>query len=137
MKPLKYVFLLSVGGLSYCLIEYIFRGKSHWSMFFVGGAAFVICGLLNEVFPWEFPLIYQMIICSIIITVMELSSGIVLNICLGLNVWDYSDMPGNYLGQICPALSVLWFFLGGVAVVLDDYIRYWFLGEERPRYKIV
>ena len=137
MKPLKYVFLLSVGGLSYCLIEYIFRGKSHWSMFFVGGAAFVICGLLNEVFPWEFPLIYQMIICSIIITVMELSSGIVLNICLGLNVWDYSDMPGNYLGQICPAFTVLWFFLGGVAVVLDDYIRYWFLGEERPRYKIV
>jgi uncharacterized membrane protein len=25
-----------------------------------------------------------------------------------MNVWDYSDMPFNLLGQICPSFSLLW-----------------------------
>ena len=134
---LKYVFLLCVGGLVYCMLEHIFRGRSHWSMFFVGGAAFIVCGLLNEVFTWEMPLLFQMIVCCVIITALELVSGIVLNLWLGLDVWDYSHIPGNLLGQICPGFTALWFLLGGIAVILDDYIRYWFLNEEKPRYRIL
>ena len=134
---LKYVFLLCIGGFVYCMLEHIFRGRSHWSMFFVGGIAFIICGLLNEVFEWEMPLLFQMTVCCIIITALELVSGIVLNLWLGLDVWDYSQIPGNLLGQICPGFAALWFLLGGIAVILDDYIRYWFLNEEKPRYRIL
>ena len=37
----KYLFLLDVGGLLYILIELIWRGRSHWTMFLLGGICFV------------------------------------------------------------------------------------------------
>ena len=33
----KYLFLFGTGGLLYILIELIWRGYSHWTMFFLGG----------------------------------------------------------------------------------------------------
>lgn len=30
-----------------------------------------------------------------------------------------------------------WVGLSVVAIVFDDYLRYWFFGEEKPHYKIV
>ena len=36
----KYLFLFDVGGLLYVLIELIWRGHSHWTMFILGG----LCG---------------------------------------------------------------------------------------------
>ena len=35
---------------------------------------------------------------------------------LGLDVWDYSGLPGNVLGQICPAFGLLWFLLMPFAI---------------------
>ena len=29
----------------------------------------------------------------------------------GWNVWNYSLLPGNILGQICPLFTLLWFLL--------------------------
>ena len=58
-------------------------------------------GILDE---WQKhpPLIYQMFQGAIIVTVLELVCGLVINQWLGWNVWDYSDMPGNIMGQVCP-----------------------------------
>ena len=54
---------------------------------------------------------------------------------LGLHIWDYSTMPLNIFGQICLPFSLAWMGLSGVAIILDDYIRYWFFNEEKPHYK--
>lgn len=132
----KYLFLFFVGGLAYVAIELICRGRSHWTMAIVGGVCFILCGLLNEIFTWKSTIWYQMLICSLIITGVEFVSGLILNVYLGLGIWDYSNMPFNLLGQICLPFTVLWFFLSAVAIILDDYLRYWFFGEERPRYRI-
>ena len=78
---------------------------------------------------------WQMAAGAGIITGLELISGIIVNIILDWNVWDYSNLPGNLLGQICPQFTVLWFFLSTVAVYLDDWIRYLLWGEKRPKYK--
>ncbi len=134
---LKYAFLLVIGGLAYVLIELFFRGQTHVSMFFLGGVCFISVGLINEVFSWKTPLIIQMIIGGMIITHLEFISGCVLNLLLGLNVWDYSNMYGNVLGQICPLFSFIWVMLSGVAIILDDWIRYLFFGEEKPHYTII
>ena len=43
MKKLsEYLFMGALGGTLYYMIEIIFRGYSHWSMFFVGRNLFYI-----------------------------------------------------------------------------------------------
>lgn len=133
---LKYILLFFIGGFAYCGIELMFRGYSHISMLIAGGICFVLIGLLNEIFPYKVSIISQMFISSIIITVIEFISGYIVNILLGLNVWDYSDLPYNFLGQICLLFSNIWFVLSLPAILLDDYLKYYLLGEERPSYKV-
>ena len=128
--------LFLVGGFIYAGIEIGMRGFTHWSMFIVGGLCFVIIGLLNEWYTWDIPLLLQMFYGAFVITALELISGYILNIKLGWNIWDYSDRPFNFYGQICLLNSCLWFLLSGIGILLDDVIRnIWFDGEE-PRYKI-
>lgn len=55
---------------------------------------------------------------------LEFVSGCVLNLWLGLGVWDYSNQPGNVLGQICPAFGLLWFFIMPLAIWAEDTTRY-------------
>ena len=133
---LKYLFLFAVGGATYVLIEILARGFSHWTMFVVGGICFVLVGIINEATP-KIPLLQQMILSAAIITAIEFVSGCILNIWLGLNIWDYSDEVGNVLGQICPSHTLYWFLLSLVGIVLDDYIRHYFFGEEKPKYTII
>ena len=106
-------------------------------MFFVGGACFVVVGLINEFLDWATPLWQQCLIGSIAITLIEFISGCILNIGLGLNVWNYSNLPFNILGQVSLVFSLVWFVLSGIGIVLDDYLRYWFFGEEKPKYRLV
>lgn len=130
----KYAALFLIGGGVYFLLEVAWRGHSHWSMVIVGGICFVSCGLLNEVFEWQTPMWMQMLLSSLLITAAEFVSGCILNLWLGLEVWDYSGMPLNLFGQICLPFMILWFFLSVAAIILDDYLRYWLFGEEKPRY---
>ena len=132
----KYLFLFIVGGLAYGFIEILFRGYTYPSMMVLGGICFLLIGEINEKYPWEMPLISQMFISMIIVTILEFLFGVVLNIILKIGVWDYSAMPYNLFGQICLLFFVAWFFLSAVAIILDDIIRYKFYGEERPRYNI-
>lgn len=133
---LKYLLLFLVGGLCYVLMEIIFRGFSHWSMYILGGVCFILLGLINEILPWETPLWKQMVLGGVIITSLEFIIGYIVNIKMHLGVWDYSALPFNLLGQICLSFSILWCFLSIVGIVLDDYLRYWFFKEEKPKYKL-
>lgn len=132
----KYLFLYAVGGLFYNVLEILFRGWSHWTMFILGGICFVCLGLINELIPWEMPLWQQALIGTSIITVLEFLTGCVVNLWLGWGVWDYSGMPGNVLGQICPQFILMWIPVSLAAILLDDWIRYRKFKEERPRYNI-
>ena len=132
-KPLV---LFLIGGSVYFIMEVIFRGYSHWTMFILGGLCFFYLGLINELIPWEMPLQMQGLIGAGIVTALELVAGCILNLWLGWSIWDYSDMPFNVLGQICLPFSLLWVLLSIAAIVLDDYLRYWLFGEDKPHYCI-
>ena len=134
MRALRPLVLIGIGGLLYVLVELAFRGRSHWTMFLVGGLCFWLIGLINEVLPWEMPLWKQCIIGAVIVTAIEFLAGCIINLWLGWDVWDYSNMPFNVLGQICLPFSLLWILLSAVAIVLDDHLRYWMYGEEKPHY---
>ena len=133
----KYLLLGGIGGTVYVLLEMLWRGYSHWTMFLLGAVCFILIGLVNEVFEWDTPLILQMFCGCAIITALEFVTGCIVNLWLGWDVWDYSRYKFNVLGQISLRSSVGWYFLSLVGIVLDDYIRYRFFGEEKPRYKII
>lgn len=130
----KYVVLFLIGGATYFCIEMLWRGHSHWTMFIVGGICFIFCGGINEWFDWDIPLWIQMLLCAAGITTIEFISGIIINIIFKLNVWDYSNLPLNIMGQVCLWFSLLWFFLSALAIILDDWLRYWLFDEEKPHY---
>lgn len=132
---LKYVSLGVIGGIIYYILENIWRGYSHWTMFILGGICFIALGLINEIFSWDTPLISQMIVGGAIITILEFITGCIVNLWLGWNIWDYSDLPYNLLGQISLFSSIGWIGLSLVGITLDDYIRWKWFGEEKPRYK--
>ncbi len=134
---LKHTFLFFVGGTLYYFIEILFRGFSHPSMFICGGICFLLVGLINEFKSFKISLLWQMFLSSLIITTIEFITGLIVNIWLGLNVWDYSSRPFNVLGQICLLYTILWFFLSFAAIMLDDYLRYKFFGEDMMKYKII
>ena len=132
---IKYLFLGTIGGILYLIIELLFRGYSFPSSFFMGFLAFIYCGLINEILSWETPLIIQMLIGGAGITIIEFITGCIVNILFNLNEWDYSSLPFNILGQICLLFSIIWCFLSLIAIILDDYIRYIFFNEEKPKYR--
>ena len=136
MRVVRPLVLWGIGGMLYVLCELAFRGRSHRTMFIVGGLCFWLIGLTNEVIPWEMPIWQQCIIGAIIITAVEFIAGCIINIGLGWQVWDYSGLPFNIMGQVCLPFAVLWVVVAAVGIVLDDYLRYWIFRQEKPLYKL-
>lgn len=131
---LKYFILGWFGGSTYCSLEVIFRGRSHWSMVVLAFILFLLIGSLNNLFSWEMSLAKQGIIGACMVTVLEFITGCIVNIWLGWNVWDYSNMPLNILGQVCLPFSLLWILLSIVCIIVDDYLRYLMFNEQMPHY---
>lgn len=92
----------------------------------------MLVGLVNEIFTWDMPLIRQQAISAVMITIVELLAGLIVN--CNYAIWDYRSMPLNIMGQICLPYTFLWFFLSLLAIILDDYLRYWIFGEDKPNY---
>lgn len=133
---MKHLFLFWFGGTFYITLETLWRGYSHWTMGILAGIIFIIIGSLNKIWGWETSLIKQALAGSIIATIAEFITGCIVNLWLGWNIWDYSDMPGNILGQVCPQFFLLWIAISLLAIVLDDVIRWRFYDEEKPKYYI-
>lgn len=108
-----------------------------WTMLLLAIILAVPLERFGSELPWEMPLSFQAAICAVAITVVEFIAGLVLNLWLGLGVWDYSTMPLNILGQVCPQFALLWFWLSVIGIVMLDWMRYAVEGGERPHYKIL
>ncbi len=134
----KALILFLIGGATYYGIEVLWRGHSNWTMAVVGGICFLIIGSLNEKYlDWNMCLVYQSMVAAVLVTAVELVAGLVLNVWLGLGIWDYSSLPLNLWGQICLPFTLLWVILSCVAIMLDDWLRHWLFLEERPYYRLL
>ena len=109
-------------GMAYYICEIIWRGHSHFTMFILGGMCGLIIGHFDEWTP-NMNMLLQMFLGAIVITSLEFIFGYIINIKLGLGVWDYSNQPFNILGQVCPQFSILWFFLSYPAIKIDNKLR--------------
>ena len=121
----KIILLWIILGAAYINIEIFWRGYTHVSMFIVGGLCGVLIGLINQSSRfYNMRVITQSAIGAVIVLCVELLAGIVINIWLGLDVWDYTGLPGNILGQICLQYGLLWLLLMPFAIWLEDTARW-------------
>lgn len=120
-------------GALYMVLEGLWRGWTHISMLVVGGVCAFLIGKLNE-HPafYDRKMWQECVIGTIIILILEFTSGCILNLWLGLGIWDYSNEPFNLYGQICLKYAFLWFMLVPICIYVDDYLRYKMFGEKKP-----
>ncbi len=125
------------GGLLYGGLEILWRGHTHWTMILLAALLCIPLDILNEHIPWNMPLVQQAVLGGTVITAAEFVAGCVLNLWLGLGVWDYSGLPFNLLGQVCLLYWVLWCLLAAPVIVVFDWLEYKICGGERPHYELV
>lgn len=99
-----------IGGVTYAMIEIMWRGNTHWTMVLLGGLCFLT---LYKLFGYmsNYSLLEKCVIGAIVITTLEFVVGCIVNLVFHMNVWNYSRMPLNLSGQICILYSTLWGFL--------------------------
>ena len=136
MRVWKNLVLFYLGGMLYIALELLWRGWSHGSMFVVGGLCFLLIGGIDAVFP-DMPLLIQSVLGACLVTALELISGLILNLWLGMGVWDYSYLPLNLMGQVCMAYFFLWILVSLLAVFLEDQLRQRLFQERHPIYRLL
>lgn len=119
----KYLILFLIGALVYPFIEMLWRGYTHSTMAIVGGIGLCFVYYADGQMRGRAGLLVRAILCGVIITVIEFVAGCVLNLWLGLGVWDYSSSPFNILGQVCLGYTVLWMTLCVPGLLLCGVLR--------------
>lgn len=110
--------IFAIGAVGYSVIELLWRGHTHWSMSVAGGICFSLITAIEKKFP-DIRYLYKCIMGSLGITAVELGFGVVFNMLLDKNVWDYSSIKYNLLGQVCLLYTVLWGFLTALALPIS------------------
>ena len=112
LKKIEYICVFLSGGIIYSFIE-------------VAWICFMLIHFINAI-VYDRNIFMRAVVGGSVITAVEFVVGVVVNLILHLDVWDYSDMAGNIAGQVCPLFMVLWFFLAIPAFILSDLIRRFF-----------
>lgn len=120
---MEFVLVYIIGGMLYGLTELLWRGWTHWTMLICGGLCFTLMYLISMS---GMELIKKWILSAAAITTVEFFTGCLVNLHLGWQVWDYSNLPYNLLGQICPQFLLLWLALSVPGVALCTALRGFF-----------
>ena len=103
MRIFRKIPYFCLGGGLYTCLELLWRGRSHVSMFLLGGGCFLMLGRLRRL---SLPMFAKMCLGATFITLGELLTGVLVN--RDHRIWDYSNQPLNLMGQICTGFSLLW-----------------------------
>lgn len=117
----EYIFMYSAGSVIYAATEYLFRGYTHWTMVITGGICSAIIHFENKKLRKK-KLLLRGFVGALTITAAELLVGVVVNILLHWNVWDYSSKFLNFQGQICPLFSFFWFLISMPAIFISNRV---------------
>ena len=113
---LFWFFLFWLGGMIYQIIEMLWSGHSHWSMFLLGGACVVTVYAVYTNVTAPAGILVSCLMSGAIITTFEYLTGVFMNIRLKKNIWDYSEHKFNLQGQICLQYSFYWVLLSPAAI---------------------
>ena len=137
---LRITTLFLICGSVYYLMELVWDGSSHFSMFILAGLCSVFfIDSLNNIYSMDMDYLLQVGISTILCTLAEGITGLIVNMHFGLNVWDYSSLPFNFFyGQCCLHFVFLWILIIGLlGIPVCDAINYYAFGiDPCPYYKI-
>ncbi len=122
MNIMKYSLAFAVGAFAYTVIEILWRGHTHWTMTLTGGVCLSLIYLWNDLLSGV-PILLKCVVGAITITAVEFAVGCLVNIVWKQNVWDYSGVRYNLLGQICLGFSLMWYVLSVPAFLVCDAIK--------------
>ena len=108
MILIPYFLIFILGAIGYGFLEIIWRGRTHWTMLICGGICFMLLYLLSAA---DISFFLKCILSACAITAVEFFTGCLVNLRMHWNVWDYSAVRFNILGQICPLFTLMWLFL--------------------------
>ena len=131
----EYFVVFLFGGTAYFLIEIIWRSYSHICMFFAGGICFSLIYFFEKRLRRQ-SLFFRCFVYASTITAVEFVFGVIFNILLGFEIWDYSDRAFNILGQVCVLFFVLWMLLSLPAIYLCGKIQGLFDGKRKNLQKV-
>lgn len=126
-------------GALYVLVEMVYRGRSHISMFLLAG----VCGVFfidtpNNIYSFDLDYPLQVAISTALCTIAEGLTGLYVNVYHHWNVWHYSDSPFTFFwGQCSVPFVIAWAcIIGFVGIPFCDAFNYYVCGiEPRPYYK--
>lgn len=122
-----------IGGMLYVGMECLWRGHSHPSMFLLGSICFFLLGVMGRhPFTRTLGLFWQSLLGAGIITLLELLTGLIVNRGMRLDVWDYSNLPFNLMGQICLPYFLLWIPVAALAIFVNHGLRLLLLHQPWP-----
>lgn len=137
------VLLWFFGGTVYFFLEVAYKTigghpeRISWTMLALAIILSIPLERCGGELPWDMSLLVQALICTVAITVTEFIAGLILNVWLNLNIWDYSGLWGNVVGQICPQFCILWYLLSFIMIPALDWLRWCIEGGERPHYTLI
>lgn len=103
------------------MVEYFFHIKIYFIPYY-GTTSLIL--LMSERFldKRKIKFVYRGLLIGIIITIWELISGLFTLSTIGINFWDYSSQPFNFLGVISLKMSLLWVGVGYLFSLIYQYI---------------
>lgn len=145
MNTLKHIIrkiiLFFLCGSIYYGIELMYRGWSHSSMFILAGILGVLCiDTPNNIFGYDLDYSIQVLISTILCTFGEGITGLIVNVKMGLNVWNYNGIPFTFFwGQCNLYYACAWALIIGCFGIFfcDAYWYYICKDNEQPYYKFL
>lgn len=137
-KIIPHLIIFIVSGLIYVLLEVLWRGYSHWTMFICAGC----CGLVmatvnNSILEFETDFRIQVLVSAFLCTTAELIFGLIFN--SNFTIWDYRNTWGtiHFLNDQVNILFIgVWIIISIFALPFLDWMQ-WKLGlANKPYYKI-
>lgn len=130
---LSITFIFIVGSLSGYLLELLFRRIVHKTWInpgFLKGPYLPLYGFgltilfLIAVIPFEsfiketwLVIVIKILLVGLMMTLIELISGLIFIKGMNIQLWDYSNQKGNFMGIICPLFSFFWALIGAGYVI--------------------
>lgn len=138
---IRKMILFVLCGSVYYGMETVYKGGySHISMFILAGFLGVFCiDTPNNLWGYDLDYSIQILISTILCTIGEGITGLIVNVKMGLTVWDYSNLPFTFFFGQCNLFFVFaWTLIIGCFGIFfcDAYWYYICKDDEQPYYKI-